>query len=991
MCEAQTVTMGAIDVLLTAIGILMAFVAESICLCPVQPKCSCTSQNDSYICCSQFSNSVPRFSSSNVTFRRLSVRNRLISSIEDGAFRNLNISELSIIDVNITAYDCDDFAGLEQKLERLSIDSTSLRSVPKCAISRLTVLTSLQLTTSKITRVRSGDFELFTRLKFLDLRRNDIKTIERGGFRGLGELETLYLGYNNITRLDDLTFQGLLMLNRLSVQNNSIVSLPLRVLDTLRELNILDLDNNALEELPEHIFDRTVHLTSLYVNNNRLSALPEMIFSKTTKLRTLHLTGNMLTCVPRTTFVDTPDMESIAFSDNQITQFNFDTISGLRNLTYLNLSSIGYRSGNDHGALYEAFIKTLWRNFPSIFKLELRNNGITSLPQMAFSRMTKLSSLDLSYNKIDEIPEGFLQGSFRISFLNLQHNGITKLHPTVFTALGPSLYLLDLSGNPLPSTTGLALIQHLPKLTGLRHLLLSDTPLPHLSTNVTEFFGQLYQLHLRNCSLSETTDIRSILQAGRTDLSQNSLKTFGTLSNPVHINLSDMTLNISENALTEINIKFCAKRYNTISLHAADNYVKRVLLTGNGTTTVRFEVLNLAQNRLSEPVQTSGFQWCYTLDLSQNRFSSVTQFPLVDINPGSPRTCETFQMKTLNFSRNSISDISPNACLGKVITLDLSHNLLTTLPWLVPPTEYRGITLQNLFLVGNKLHFLSADILGGPTSPIHIIDIRSNQLLQIDSLEEVIRSDTVTRVYLSGNPLNCDCVSAWMRHDKVTEKFDMARCESPQEARLFFFQCFPMEDCPLVRTRVSTKTEELCEKDVAVEVGNLTSRVDNEKTVIRWTTIGHGKFRGFRLTYQDEKGLSNKTELLIHPGRHSAILDDPLDIRTYNVCLYVEMQQESLSNPVCIPVTGMKPGTSLSTGAEYYSQQVVIALASALAVCGVVLVVLLLYMIIQRFCERKSLKTESPRQEESPTETPDYEPNVKRAHTYINDHYSYIK
>ncbi|XP_064595809.1 toll-like receptor 6 [Liolophura sinensis] len=986
--------MGTVNAVLTVLAIFATYCNS---LCPVHPKCSCRPANGTDVVCTQFSRTIPRFLDSPVNFRRLRLSNKRTCSIEEGSFLNVSATVLIINYVQITTYGCEDFVGLEAKLVQLFVSRTTLSLIPKCAIANLTRLTRLELTYNQITDIHTEDFESLKDLTYLSLAGNKITNVEPGCFRGLDKLSTLDLRFNNIAQLSEFSFQGLVFLKTINLQNNSIVSLPLRIFDTSTKLESVRLDNNDLEALPGNIFDHTVNLKSFYVTNNRLSSLPPLIFSKTTSLYQLDLIANKLRDIPLNLFNSTPGIRIIYLSDNQLTTFNFDVVSGLKSLQYLHVN----RKRNSPQAIdsskYESFISRLLRNSPSVVSLKLRNNGIKSLPLGAFSELKVLNTLDLSQNNIDEIPEGFLANSPKVKYLMLQHNHIKEIPPDIFTDLDSALYHLDLSGNQLSSTAGKRLVGQLPKLTSLRELFLSDMPLPSLSDNITEQLGLMNILHLRNCSLDKTTEIRKMLSAKETDFSKNSLKTFGTASGPVSITISYMTLNISYNYLPEINILFSPVRYISIELYADNNQIEKVTLSGNGTTFVYFRHLSLAHNSIRRSLKTSRLKECTILDLSHNRFSNVTEFPLMDPSISTP--CTTFQVITLNFSHNVITNISPNACLGRVTTLDLSYNQLTALPFLIPVYKSLTITLKSLFLMGNKLYSLSPDILGGPRTSLRTIDIRLNQFREIDNLKEIITSSPLAEVYLAGNPLSCNCSLAWMRAEQVSMKFDKVRCQTPPKASMFLLQCYSMESCFLGKTSFppsSAETHTFCDEDIALEIYNLTWSTNNEKIEIRWNTQGPGGVRGMKLTYHDTQDSKIDTQILIHPDRRSVVMDELLEGRTYNVCIVVENTPESLSDPSCVVVTGNRRNTDAScavvTGNRRNTQLMIIALAVSLAVCAVALFALLFCMLITR-CGAKVCFQANPEQPtHCPVEKTPYRANYANANSeqFTENDYAYV-
>jgi Leucine-rich repeat (LRR) protein len=86
----------------------------------------------------------------------------------------------------------------------------------------LTIATSLDLHTNRITSIEGGDLAGLHDLVSLALGRNQISTIETGSFNGLANLQRLSLWSNEITSIDREFFRGLVNLRQLHLADNPI-------------------------------------------------------------------------------------------------------------------------------------------------------------------------------------------------------------------------------------------------------------------------------------------------------------------------------------------------------------------------------------------------------------------------------------------------------------------------------------------------------------------------------------------------------------------------------------------------------------------------------------------------------------------------------------------------------------------------------------------------------------------------------------------------
>lgn len=89
----------------------------------------------------------------------------------------------------------------------------------------------------------------------------------------------------------------------------------------------------------------------------------------------------------------------------------------------------------------------LFQRMRKLQKLDLSHNSIMSLSSMRIPPF--VWKMDLSYNKIDEIPDkNFLRAAKNLMELNLSHNKIKDVLPNTFIGL-PHLGLLNLDGNQI--------------------------------------------------------------------------------------------------------------------------------------------------------------------------------------------------------------------------------------------------------------------------------------------------------------------------------------------------------------------------------------------------------------------------------------------------------------------------------------------------------------------------------------------------------------
>ncbi|XP_054495014.2 transforming growth factor beta activator LRRC33 [Agelaius phoeniceus] len=455
-------------------------------------------------------------------------RNRL-ELIEPGAFlSSQGLEVLSLTDnLLFTNYSLTAAAlSALPALRMLDLTGNQLREdMVSVLVSNISSLESLSLARNIIMRLDSSTFTNLTELLELNLEKNYIFEIDNA-FEGLQRLQRLNLAYNYLPCLVGFDLTQLRVLN---LSNNVIEWFLTMEIDDLFELEVLDLSHNRLLFFP--VLPRQSKLHSLLLQDNRMSfyqRLPngtslanvtmqfliidgnstnittvrlwdELCHSNLSSLRLLDMSQNEVWGLPDDFLAQMPSLTHLKINQNCLEAFHLSEEDPLAMLTELDLS---------HNQLVELGVKVGTGDIlPSLKLFNLSSNRLQALPPGIFTHTRKITTLDLSYNRVDLCPQPGeaqslscvdIRGVETLSHLSLAGCGLQGMGGRPFQ--GTSLMHLDLSDNRQLLSRDLGWLQDL-VLT-------------------------LQVLSLRNTSLSSTTDFSALSSLVRLDLSGNCLAAF---------------------------------------------------------------------------------------------------------------------------------------------------------------------------------------------------------------------------------------------------------------------------------------------------------------------------------------------------------------------------------------------------------------------------------------------------------------------------------
>lgn len=279
-------------------------------------------------------------------------------------------------------------------------------------------------------------FARSTAIDLLYINNSTIEKLTNNVFANL-KLHNVQLSSCNIRSIEDAAFKGQeKLLKNLNLQDNLLETVPIKSLRILSILNLLDLSKNRITNIPDNAFQGLSKLSTLKLSDNNVTLAASAFRGIESSLKNLNLKGTKQKRVP-------------------------ESVRGLKVLAFLDLSQNGIRELPGAGGL------RTFEGLDSLTALNLERNLIQNLGETAFGGVRKtLSSLSLLNNLLAEFPVGAIHSLKELRVLDIGFNLLTALPETAFRG-NPSITLLALDGNPLPTVPEKALAHLNRTLRGL--------------------------------------------------------------------------------------------------------------------------------------------------------------------------------------------------------------------------------------------------------------------------------------------------------------------------------------------------------------------------------------------------------------------------------------------------------------------------------------------------------------------------------------------
>lgn len=203
--------------------------------------------------------------------------------------------------------------------------------------------------------------------------------------------------------------------------------------------HLVNFENCHFKALRLNFFVLFPNIRTFVVSNVGLQTLQIYMIREGKQLRHLIASQNNLTEFPSRLFATENQISHIDLSYNKIKRVDPDGLENAKCLEVLNLSY------NQIARLDPLFV---YNRVPNLSIMDLSHNNLRNLSERFFETATALRQLDLSYTFIGNLKFGIFSCLPNLEFLNLRCVNITHIQPGTFT-YQRRLSTLDLSENKL--------------------------------------------------------------------------------------------------------------------------------------------------------------------------------------------------------------------------------------------------------------------------------------------------------------------------------------------------------------------------------------------------------------------------------------------------------------------------------------------------------------------------------------------------------------
>lgn len=426
--------------------------------------------------------------------------------------------EIDLSHNELTNIDAKRLFDNAEKLVRINLSYNSLRYINYDAFATLSSLEYIDLTSNRFLKVPI--FPKNTKLRVIRLEENPISSFDCFHTKITPTIVSVYLNWNNVSSL---------------YGNSNCEDKRIRViLNSTSEGLLASLNGNYELHCKKNSFKSLRHFIA---GHNSFENIADMILCFEPTIWHLDLTGNSIGGVNQTTFERFVALRTLFLSDTNLTEFDFDVLKNLNNLTKIDISLNNLKHFKNTVSL---------KVLDSLYEFNVDGNRIENITEVVGNLKSSIEKLNLSGNTIGKLRATVFQRFSGIRKLNLSKTELEISDANPFKALN-TLTSLDISNNNLKNTNFEQLSSTLNSLiqfraancnlnstsqvikllgTSIESLDLSGNVIDVLSTELFEKFDKLKTINLSNGNLIDfdVVILKNQLDLRTLDLSQNQLE-----------------------------------------------------------------------------------------------------------------------------------------------------------------------------------------------------------------------------------------------------------------------------------------------------------------------------------------------------------------------------------------------------------------------------------------------------------------------------------
>lgn len=220
----------------------------------------------------------------------------------------------------------------------------------------------------------------------------------------------------------------------------------------------LDISDNNIKKISSEDLKDFTELIHLDLQGNKISSLTRGFLKYCSILRRLNLTKNRISNTTLNTrpFIESKSLMELDLSFNKLSGIlSYDNFQGLENLKVLILEANDIRGFDkktfesmpklNHLRLTEnrqlKVLGTYIQPLKNLHSLELQFCSLKKIQPLAFNQSKELGTLDLSKNKLEDVPVKDLMYLSNLTLLKLNKNKFTEIPSKAFAFLGKLLEL----------------------------------------------------------------------------------------------------------------------------------------------------------------------------------------------------------------------------------------------------------------------------------------------------------------------------------------------------------------------------------------------------------------------------------------------------------------------------------------------------------------------------------------------------------------------